>query len=116
MGIQAVESDAVSFYARKILKKIESNFKIIPLNSLRNEKYLLKFPIYITIEYDDGQVIASFDDVEAFAYADNEFEAVDLLCQEIIILYNELSEEDKDNLGPLPKKWLSILHYFITCN
>jgi len=116
MALQAVDSDRISFYARKILKKIESNFKIIPLNSLRNEKYLLKHPIYITIEYENEQVIASFDDIEAFAYADNEFEAVDLLCQEIILLYNELSEEDKDNLGPLPKKWLSILQNFITCN
>ncbi len=36
MGLQAIESEKISFYARKLLKKIESNFKIIPLNSLRN--------------------------------------------------------------------------------
>lgn len=115
MGLQAVESAKISFYARKILKKIESNFKIIALNSLRDEKYSLKYPIYITIEYENEHVIASFDDVEAFAYADNEFEAVDLLCQEIIVRYNELIE-DKENLGPLPKKWPSILDNFIKCN
>jgi len=115
MGLQVVESEKISFYARKILKKIESNFKIIPLNSLRNEKYSLKCPIYITIEYEGDLVIASFDDVEAFAYADNEFEAVDLLCTEITVLYGELIE-DKENLGPLPKKWFSILQNFIKCN
>jgi hypothetical protein len=115
MGLQAVESERISFYARKILKKIESNFKVIALNSLRDEKYALKSPIYITIEYENEHVIASFDDVEAFAYADNEFEAVDLLCREIIVLYDELME-DKENLGPLPKKWLSILEDFIRCN
>lgn len=115
MGLQAVESEKISFYARKILKKIESNFKIIALNSLRDEKYSLKCPIYITIEYESQHVIASFDDIEAFAYADNEFEAVDLLCKEIIVLYNDLLD-DKENLGSLPKKWFSILDNFIRCN
>jgi hypothetical protein len=115
MGLQAVESEKVSFYARKILKKIESNLKIVPLNSLRDDQYSLKYPIYITIEYEDDHVIAAFDDVEAFAYSDNEFEAVDLLCKEIVMLYSDLVENE-DNLGPLPRKWLSILRDFIQCN
>lgn len=74
-----------------------------------------RIPTYISTEYEDGNVIATFDDVEAFAYADNEFEAVDLLCKKIIILYEELLE-DSGNLGPLPKKWLAILQNFIKCN
>lgn len=115
MGPEVVEAEKISFYARKILKKIESSFKIIPLNSLRNKQYSLAYPIYITIEYENGHVIASFDDVEAFAYCDNEFEAVDLLCKEIITLYEDLME-DKENLGPLPQQWLSILQNFIQCN
>jgi hypothetical protein len=115
MGLQTADSETISFYARKILKKIEANFKIIPLNSLRNDKYSLKYPIYITIEFENGQVIASFDDIEAFAYSDNEFEAVDLLCREIVILYEDLAE-DRENLGPLPQKRFSILQDFIRCN
>lgn len=115
MGLQTVESEKISFYAKKILKKIESNFKIIPLNSLRNEKYSLKYPIYITIEYEKDNVIASFDDVEAFAYSDNEFEAVDMLCKEIVVLYEDL-EDNGANLGPLPQQWFSILKNFIQCN
>jgi hypothetical protein len=115
MRLQTVEAEKISFYARKILRKIETNLKIIPLNSLRNQRYPLKSPIYVTIEYDGGNVIASFDDVEAFAYSDNEFEAVDLLCEEIVTLYEELVE-DRKNLGPLPLKWLSILDNFIQCN
>jgi hypothetical protein len=115
MGLQTIESEKVSFYARKILKKIESNLKIIPLNSLRNKKYSLRYPVYITVEYENGHVIASFDDIEAFAYADNEFEAIDMLCREIIVLYDEL-QEDQENLGPLPQQWLQILQNFIQCN
>lgn len=75
----------------------------------------MKYPIYITIEYENQCVIASFDGIEAFAYADNEFEVVDLLCREIIVLYDELME-NKEKLGPLPKKWLSRLDDFIKCN
>jgi hypothetical protein len=115
MSLSVVEPDRVSYYARKILRKIETNFKIIPINSLRNRQYSLKSPIYITIEYDNGHVIASFDDIEAFAYSDNEFEAVDMLCEEIVILYRDLVE-NQENLGPLPRKWLSTLHNFIQCN
>jgi hypothetical protein len=112
MSLSVVEPDRVSYYARKILRKIETNFKIVPINSLRNRQYTLKSPIYITIEYENEQVIASFDDIEAFAYSDNEFEAVDMLCEEIVILYKDLIE-NQENLGLLPRKWLSILHNFI---
>jgi hypothetical protein len=115
MGLQTVKSEEIAFYAREILKKIETNYRIIPLNSLRSKQYSLKSPIYITIEYEDEQVIASFDDVETFAYSDNEFEAVDLLCKEIVILYEDLKENEED-LGVLPQKWLSILENFIQCN
>ncbi|HLP61546.1 MAG TPA: hypothetical protein VK186_22085 [Candidatus Deferrimicrobium sp.] len=115
MTLQAVEPDRVSYYARKILRKIETNFKIIPINSLRNSQYSLKSPIYITIEYENDNVIASFDDIEAFAYSDNEFEALDMLCEEIVILYQDLVE-NQENLGPLPRRWLSILQNFIQCN
>jgi len=115
MSLSVVEPDRVSYYARKILRKIETNFKIVPINSLRNRQYTLKSPIYITIEHENEQVIASFDDIEAFAYSDNEFEAVDMLCEEIVILYRDLVE-NQENLGPLPRKWLSTLHNFIQCN
>jgi len=115
MGLQSMKSEEIAFYAREILKKIETNYRIIPINSLRNKQYSLKSPIYITIEYEDEHVIASFDDVEAFGYADNEFEAVDLLCKEIVILHEDL-KKNKESLGVLPQKWLSILENFIQCN
>jgi hypothetical protein len=41
------------------------------------------------LEYDGDQVIACFDDIEAFSYADTEFEAIDMLCQEIVDLYDD---------------------------
>ncbi len=59
-------------------------------------------------------MIASFDDIEAFSYADTTSEAINLLSDEIIQLFEDLME-DKDNLGALPRKWLQYLEEIIEC-
>ena len=98
--------------SKKILNSLEKNYKVIPLNSLKHTAYILKNPVYITIEQDKNMVIASLDDIEAFAYADTEFEAINLLCEEIIILYEDL-RSDRKLLGKLPAKWLAYLEEII---
>jgi len=98
--------------SKKILNTIEKNYKVVPLNSLKHPNYILKKPIYITIERDKNMVIASLDEIEAFAYADTEFEAINLLCEEIVILYEDL-RNDRKNLGKFPAKWLAYLEEFI---
>ena len=46
----------------KLIRTIEKR-KIVPLNTLKNAHYTLRNPLYITIEIDDGLVIASLDDI-----------------------------------------------------
>ena len=99
---------------KKIIHSIETRYRIIPLNSLKHPKYHLKIPVYITLEFEENKVVTSFDDIEAFSYADTEFEAIDNLCEEIVQLYEDL-QEDKKNLGPLPRKWLHYLEEIIEC-
>jgi len=98
--------------SKKILSVIEKNYKVVPLNSLKHPHYIFKKPVYITIEKDKNMVIASLDEIEAFAYADTEFEAINLLCEEIVVLYEDL-RNDRKNLGKLPSKWLAYLEEFI---
>lgn len=98
--------------SKKLINSIEKHFKIIPLNTLRHHNYILKKPLYITIETERDMVIAALDDIEAFAYADTEFEATNRLCEEIINIYEDL-REDSNNLGKLPGKWLALLEEFI---
>lgn len=98
--------------SKKLITSIEKHFKIIALNTLKHHDYILKKPLYITIEIEKDIVIASLEDIEAFAYADTEFEAVNRLCEEIINIYEDL-QEDKKKLGKLPKKWLAFLEEFI---
>ena len=90
------------------MNTFEARCKITPINTLKSAKYFLKKPIYIILENEKDFVIASLDDIEAFAYADNEFEAINLLCEEIIHLYEDLVK-DRKNLGILPQKWLHYL-------
>ena len=99
---------------RKIIHSIEKHYRIVPLNSLRHPRCHLKVPIFITLEAADDMVIASFDDVEAFSHAETESEAIDLLCEEIVQLFEDLSA-DAGNLGPLPRKWLDCLTEIVEC-
>jgi len=98
--------------SKKLVRSIERHYKVIPLNTLKHSHYTLKKPIYITFETEKDTVIASLDDIEAFAYADTEFEAINLLCKEVINIYEDL-KDDKENLGILPKKWLAYLEEVI---
>ena len=100
--------------SKKILHSLGNQWRIVPINSLRNPKYHLKTPVYITIEFTENEVIACLDDIEAFARADTEFEAIDQLCEEIIQVYEDLVA-DRKNLGVLPRKWLQYLEGLIGC-
>ena len=100
--------------SKKIMYAVEKQCRIIPINSLRHPKYHLKNPVYITLEFSENEVIASLDDIEAFTHAGTEFEAVDQLCEEIIRIYEDLTA-DRNNLGPLPQKWLQYLEGVVVC-
>lgn len=94
--------------SKRLITTIERGYKIIPLNTLQHPQYALKRPVYITIEIENDTVIASLDDIEAFAYADTEYEAINSLCKEIIDIFEDLKDE-KESLGILPGKWLCFL-------
>ncbi len=100
--------------SKKIIYAVDTKHRIIPLNSLKHPKYHLKTPVYVTLEFEEDKVIASFDDIEAFSYADTTSEAIDLLSGEIIQIFEDLME-DKENLGSLPRKWLQYLEEIIEC-
>ena len=100
--------------SKKIIYAVDTKHRIIPLNSLKHHRYLLKTPIYVTLEFEEDKVIASFEDIEAFSYADTASEAINLLSDEIIQIFEDLLE-DKENLGSLPRKWLQYLEEIIEC-
>lgn len=107
-------ADQYKDLTKKIIHSIDTRYRIIPLNSLKHPKYHLRVPVHITLEFEEDKVIASFDDIEAFSYAETNSEAINQLCEEIIQLYEDL-QEDEENLGPLPQKWLHYLKEIIEC-
>ncbi|MDI6792142.1 MAG: hypothetical protein QME81_04655 [bacterium] len=115
METQVLTREQYKQLSKGLLKAIGEYQKIIPINTLKHPRYSLKRPIYILIEFEGGTVIASLDDIEAFAYEDTEFEAIDRLCEEIVDLYEDLKSEKEENLGKLPKRWLAYLEEIIVC-
>ena len=113
MQTEILTSEQYRDISRNLIKAVEGLCRIVPINSLKKSGYTLNQPIYITIETDEDTVIASLDDIEAFAYADTEFEAINGLCDEIVTLYEDL-RANRGNLGILPEKWLGYLDAIIT--
>ena len=112
MQTNILTDEQYKMLSKKLINSIERHLKIIPLNTLKHPKHILIKPVYITIEMEKDVIIASFDDIEAFAYGDTEFEAINRLCEEIINIYEDL-REDRENLGKFPKKWLAFLEEVI---
>ncbi|MHC9542166.1 MAG: hypothetical protein AB9903_21865 [Vulcanimicrobiota bacterium] len=112
MEAEIISEKQLRSLSMKILNTIEKRYRIIPLNSLKHNRYSLKKPVFITLENDKDKIIASLDDIEAFSYADTEYEAINGLCEEITNLYEDL-DDDRENLGPLPQKWLHYLEELI---
>ena len=113
MQTEVLTDEQYKDFSKNLIKAVESRCRIVPLNSLKKQGYTLNAPIYITIEMDEDVIIASLDDIEAFAYADTEFEAINGLCEEIVALYDDLMRS-RGNLGNLPQKWLEYLDEVIT--
>ncbi len=99
---------------RDLISSIEGRHKIMPLNSLMHSRYSLVQPLHIVVEYGDNEVVASLNEIEAFVSAPTEYEAMELLCEEIVMLYEDLSAEP-EKLGKLPAKWLDYLEGVIRC-
>ncbi len=84
------------------------------LRDLGDDDYKLAEPVFITIEeYPEDTVIASFPEVEIFGEGVTEAEAILNLKWAILDLYQELIEISPEELGDLPKTWLSVLQQII---
>lgn len=83
------------------------------LYDLTHEGYTLKCPISVVLEEYDDETVARFPEVEAFASAATEGEAIALLKQDIVELYEELLASDEDELGKLPRQWRRVLSQLI---
>jgi len=82
------------------------------IRDLGDENYALVEPLIISIEEYTGEdtVIVSFPEIEVFGEGVTEAEALMNLKMAILDLYEELTDTPQEELGDLPKAWLSVLH------
>ena len=95
-------------------KGISASLKIVPFQQLRDERYVLLRPIWITLEYGTEVVTATCYDASAmFGHGDTEIEAIEDLCNALIQCYEDLSSDSDDKLGPLAKQLKNYLQTLV---
>ena len=79
---------------------------------LGNSQYELTVPLQIVLEEDQEETVARIPELNLYASADTDSEAINELKQEVIKLYEDL-ESSARKLGPLPQSWLETLRKLI---
>jgi len=79
---------------------------------LGNSQYQLTAPVQVVMEENEEEIVARIPELNLYASADTDSEAIHELKQELIDLYEDLQSSDR-KLGPLPKSWLETLRRLI---
>jgi len=82
------------------------------IHELGDIQYELTMPIQVVIEEDEKETIARIPELNLYASADTDSEAINELKKEVIDLYKELEGSDR-KLGPLPQSWLQTLRKLV---
>ncbi len=79
---------------------------------LGNNEYDLTMPLQIVLDEGQEETVARIPELNLYASADTDSEAINELKQEVINLYEDLESSDR-KLGPLPQSWLQTLRKLI---
>lgn len=83
------------------------------IDTLINFNYTLKKPIKVKIIKSTSGVIGDIEELELYSFGDSEFEVLRELNEEVVSLFEDLTEIGNKNLGKYPRKWKSILNQYI---
>ncbi|MCK4763112.1 MAG: hypothetical protein KAW12_13030 [Candidatus Aminicenantes bacterium] len=93
----------------KRLKTKTGGEKFIVLNDLNDQHYKLKTPFRVKISIQDGELLGEIEELELYAFGESETGVLEELRSDLIDLYENFSQIDKENLGETPAKWKQIL-------
>ena len=98
----------------ELTEAVEDTVKIsnATIYELGDGQYELTTPMQIVLEEDQEETVARIPELNLYASADTDSEAINELKQEIINLYEDLQSSDR-KLGPLPESWLQTLRKLI---
>jgi hypothetical protein len=83
------------------------------LYDLGGEKYQLRQPLAVQLEEYEEEAVARVPELDVFASADTDSEALALLKREVETLYEELAATPIEQLGERPRAWLRLLERVI---
>jgi hypothetical protein len=83
------------------------------LYDLGSEKYELKQALAVQVEEYDDEAVARIPELDVFASATTDGEALALLKAEVVSLYDELISSPAKELGERPTAWLRLLKHLI---
>ncbi len=119
--LQHLENQRLSVLEKR-LEELNDELRTRPivrntnLWELNSEKYRLAHPINVVIEEYPDEIAARWPEVEAFGSGTTEAEAIAILKQDIVSLFEGLIASSDDELGKLPQGWKRILLRFIDTN
>ena len=83
------------------------------LYDLGSERYELRQPLGVQLEEYEEEAVARIPELDVFASADTDSEALGLLKREVVTLYEELAATPVERLGERPLAWLRLLERVI---
>jgi len=89
---------------------------IVPFPALPSSKYRLRRELSIGISAEENEIKAEIPDLELYAFADTEEEAIAELVQDFLDLCDNLLDVPDDRLGKFPQQWKHFLESIIELN
>jgi hypothetical protein len=98
-----------SDYHTDLKKKGMGTEKLIEINSLECSGYILKKPFYIKILRGEDTLVGEIEELELYAFGDNNEEIIHELKMDLVDLYEHYCSINNEKLGDKPRKWKKIL-------
>jgi hypothetical protein len=83
---------------------------IVDLNA---PQYSVQHPIPVVMEEYREEAVATFPEVEAHGWGTTPAEAINDLKEQVVLLYEELTTADPQELGKLPTAWSRVLRHYV---
>ena len=87
----------------EIIRELQQERKIIPIQNLRSKKIALALPLYVILEKENNVFVVSSEDLNIYGYGETELNAIRDFCKEVENLYFDL-KRNRNKLSKLMKE------------
>ncbi len=110
--LEALQNEIVDLKERcELLERLSPI--LVPIETFAPEPYEVIKPFHVVVRFQDSEYIASFFDANLSASGDTQMEAIVNLKDIIIAIFDILTTENEEELGPSPLQQKKVLGEFI---